>query len=93
MGFNNTLPTSGVAVGDIWHLGNGVATYVSDVDGLGTPGWIVLGGTISLPRGMQVPVVLTQPSSPRIGEMIWNDGPATPVLQVYDGSGWVTIGP
>jgi hypothetical protein len=93
MGFNNTLPTSGVAVGDIWHLGNGVATYVSDVDGVGTPGWIVLGGTISLPRGMQVPVVLTQPSSPRVGEMIWNDGPATPVLQVYDGSGWVTIGP
>lgn len=93
MGYNGTLPTTGVAVGDIWHLGNGVATYVSDVDGVGTPGWIVLGGTISLPRGMQVPVVLTQPSSPRIGEMIWNDGPATPVLQVYDGSGWVTIGP
>ena len=94
IGYNGTLPSSNLAVGDIHHLGNGIATYVADVDGVGTPGWIVLGGTLNMPRGFQLPVFgAGRPSSPRIGEAIWNDQGASPVLEVWDGSSWLVIGP
>jgi hypothetical protein len=92
LGFSGTLPTP-AAVGDIAHVGNGVQTYVSDIDGVGTPGWIGLGGTTSFGRGLQLPVYVggARPSSPRIGEAIWDDD--VPNLKIWDGSAWLNIGP
>lgn len=92
IGFSATLPSS-PSVGDIAHQGNGVQTYVSDIDGAGTPGWIGLGGTINFGRGLQLPVYAggARPSSPRIGEAIWDDD--VPNLKIWDGSAWLNIGP
>ena len=92
LGFSGTLPTP-AAVGDIAHVGNGVQTYVSDIDGAGTPGWIGLGGTINFGRGLQLPVYVggARPSSPRIGEAIWDDD--VPNLKIWDGANWLNIGP
>ena len=92
LGFSGTLPTP-AAVGDIAHVGNGVQTYVSDIDGAGTPGWIGLGGTINFGRGLQLPVYAggARPSSPRIGEAIWDDD--VPNLKIWDGAAWLNIGP
>lgn len=92
IGFSATLPSS-PSVGDIAHQGNGVQTYVSDIDGAGTPGWIGLGGTINFGRGLQLPVYAggARPSSPRIGEAIWDDD--VPNLKIWDGAAWLNIGP
>lgn len=92
IGFSGTLPTP-AAIGDIAHVGNGVQTYVSDIDGAGTPGWIGLGGTTSFGRGLQLPVYVggARPSSPRIGEAIWDDD--VPNLKIWDGADWLNIGP
>lgn len=87
-----TLPAT-PSVGDIAHTGSGVQTYVSDIDGAGTPGWIGLGGTVNFGRGLQIPVYVggARPTSPRIGEAIWDDD--VPNLKIWDGTSWLNIGP
>ena len=92
LGFSATVPAS-PSIGDIAHTGDGVQTYVSDIDGAGTPGWIGLGGTINQTRGSQLPVFVggARPASPRIGEMIWDDD--VPNLKIWDGAAWLNIGP
>lgn len=91
LGFSATLPTP-AAIGDIAHTGGGVQTYVDDIDGAGTPGWIGLGGAITT-RGVQLSVWTggARPASPRIGEMIWDDD--VPNLKIWDGAAWLNIGP
>jgi cytoskeletal protein CcmA (bactofilin family) len=91
LGYSGTLPTP-AAIGDIAHTGGGVQAYVDDIDGVGTPGWIGLGGAITT-RGVQLSVWTggARPASPRIGEMIWDDD--VPNLKVWDGAAWLNIGP
>jgi hypothetical protein len=91
LGYSATLPTP-AAIGDIAHTGGGVQTYVDDIDGAGTPGWIGLGGAITT-RGVQLSVWAggARPASPRIGEMIWDDD--VPNLKIWDGAAWLNIGP
>ena len=91
LGYSGTLPAS-PSIGDIAHTGGGLQTYVDDIDGAGTPGWIGLGGAITT-RGVQLSVWAggARPASPRVGEMIWDDD--VPNLKIWDGAAWLNIGP
>lgn len=90
--FSATLPSAGVAVGDIQHTGSGLAIYAADADSAGNPGWIGLGGTGG-PRGLQVPIFYggARPADPRPGEMVLDDD--TLQLIIWDGLAWLVIGP
>lgn len=90
MGQNATLPSS-PSVGDIWHTGETIATYVNE-DGSGNPGWIYLGG-VAAPGGISLPTFTntTRPSATKAGQMILNTD--TNTVQVSDGSTWINIGP
>lgn len=90
MGQNGTLPTS-PSVGDVWHTGETIATYVNE-DGSGNPGWIYLGG-VAAPGGISIPTFTnaTRPSATKAGQMILNSD--TSKVEVSDGSTWLVIGP
>ena len=90
MGQNATLPSS-PSVGDVWHTGETLATYVNE-DGSGNPGWIYLGG-VAAPGGVSLPTFdnTTRPAASKAGQMILNTD--TNTVQVSDGSTWLNIGP
>jgi hypothetical protein len=90
MGQNATLPAS-PSVGDVWHTGETIATYVNE-DGSGNPGWIYLGG-VAAPGGISLPTFdnTSRPSATKAGQMILNTD--TNTVQVSDGSTWINIGP
>jgi hypothetical protein len=90
MGQNATLPAS-PSVGDVWHTGETIATYVNE-DGSGNPGWIYLGG-VAAPGGISLPTFdnTSRPSAAKAGQMILNTDTST--VQVSDGSTWINIGP
>lgn len=90
MGQNATLPSS-PSVGDVWHTGQTIATYVAD-DGTGSAGWIYLGG-VSAPGGISLPIFTnsTRPSATKAGQMILNTDTST--VQVSTGSSWIDVGP
>lgn len=90
MGQNGTLPGT-PSVGDVWHTGETIATYVNE-DGSGNPGWIYLGG-VAAPGGISIPTFTntTRPSAAKAGQMILNSD--TSKVEVSDGSTWLVIGP
>lgn len=93
--YRTSLPTTGIALGDMTFLGDTAAILVRNMSGVGTADeWLYLGGN-NAPRGIVFPRLNSTQrnaiTNPYPGETILNV--TDNQLQMYYGGQWIVLGP